>query len=337
MDNEFFNDKNAVRYVLSNNYNINEIESINRINAGYGSECYYILTKDNSYVLKLIERNSIDHLDQLQSVHEVLSQAGIPVVKFYKNIDGQFISQYKEKSCYLQSYINGTVLLQNTAPDWFMIESPLMLGRIHKALESIPLLNEGMGEGFLNFSKSEHINQYYHDSLKIALTNGQSKIASDIEYRLSILESVQNINLDSKKFTLKNTHGDYKIDQIVCGKDRINGVIDIDGCVHPICWEIIRSYTYADPECINGNINIENMKRYVESYLKISELNYYDLKMMPFFYYFQLAVCNYFGQYYRMVHPNRQLLLENAHWSTSLCRWFEHNVQTLSDQLIGAF
>jgi Ser/Thr protein kinase RdoA (MazF antagonist) len=337
MDKEFLDNINAVSNVLSNYYNINEIENITRMNAGYGSECYYILTKDNSYVLKLTESNSANHLDQLQSVHEVLSQAGISVVKFYKNLHGQVITQYKEKHCYLQSYISGTVLPQNTAPHWFMIESPLMLGRIHKALETIPLLKEGMGEGFLSFSKTEHISDYYHDSLKIAQTNGQSKIASDIEYRLSILESAQNIDLDLKKFTLKNTHGDYKIDQIVCGKDRINGIIDIDGCVHPICWEIIRSYTYADPECINGNINIENMKRYVESYLKISKLNYYDLKMMPYFYYFQIVVSNYFGQYYKMVHPNRQLLLDNAHWSTSLCRWFEHNVQTLSDQLIRAF
>ena len=337
MINWFYNNENDVIFILNNNYDIHEIEIIDRINSGYGSDCYYISTKDNSYILKLTERNPISHLDQLQIIHKALSQSGVPVAKLYANMDGQFISQYKEKDCYLQSYVNGTVLKQNTAPDWFMIESSMLLGRIHNALEAIPLLKEGMGENFLNCLKSNHIKDYYKDSLEIALSNGQHKIISDIKYRLFILDSIKNIKFDLSKFTLKNTHGDYKIDQIICGKNRINAVIDIDACVHPICWEIIRSYTYADPECANGNINIENIKRYVESYLKISELNYYDLKMMPYFYYFQLAVCNYFGQYYGMVHPNRQLLLENAHWSTSLCKWFEYNVHNLSDQLIGSF
>jgi Ser/Thr protein kinase RdoA (MazF antagonist) len=337
MDNEICTSENDIEFILRNSYNIHEIKSINRVNTGYGSECFYISSKDNSYILKLVERNPMNHVDQIQLVHEVLSQAAIPVAKFYKNTDGQFISQYKGKDCSLQSYIKGTVLLQNTAPDWFMKESSAMLGKIHKALESIPLLDEGMGESFLNCLKSDNIKHYYEDSLEIASRNGQHKIVSDIKYRLSLLDSVKNIQFDLTKFTLKNTHGDYKIDQIICGKNRINGVIDIDACVHPICWEIIRSYSYAAPECINGNMNIENLKRYIESYLKISPLNRYDLKMMPYFYYFQLVACNYFGQYYRMIHPNKSLLLENAHWSTSICRWFENNVQSLSDQLILAF
>jgi Putative homoserine kinase type II (protein kinase fold) len=337
MDDEFYNNKNDIELILRNSYDIHEVVSINRINEGYGSECFYISTNDTAYILKLTDRDPSGHQEQIQFVHEALIQAGIPVSKFYTNIDGQFVSQYKEKDCTLQSYIKGIVLKQNTAPDWFMIESPVMLGRIHKALESVPLLNEGMGESFLNCLKDDHIKNYYQNSLQIALSNGHQKIISDIEYRLSILNSIRKIEFNLQKFTLKNTHGDYKIGQIICGKNKINGVIDIDACVHPICWEIIRSYTYADPECIDGNINMENLKRYVESYLKISELNYYDLKMMPFFYYFQLAACNYFGQYYGMMHPNKELLLENAHWSTSLCRWFEYNVETLSDKLAGAF
>jgi Ser/Thr protein kinase RdoA (MazF antagonist) len=337
MENKFFNIEKDVKFILNNSYNIHGVQTVSRITAGYGSECYHISAKDNSYIFKLTERNPTNHLDQLQLIHEVLSQAGIPVAKFYQNNDGQLVSQYKEKACFLQEFIKGTVLKQNTAPDWFMVECPTMLGKIHKALESIPLLSDGMGEGFLNWGKSTQVMDYYQNSLETALANRESKIASDIKYRMSILDSVRNITFDLTKFTRKNTHGDYKIDQIICGENKINGVIDIDACVHPICWEIIRSYTYADPECINGNLNIENLKRYVECYLKISELNNYDLKMMPYFYYFQLAVCNYFGQYYGMNHPNRKLLLENAHWSTSLCRWFEHNVQKLSDQLVGAF
>lgn len=331
------NNENDIKIILSNNYNIHEIESINRVNTGYGSECYYISTNDNSYIFKLVERNPMSFSDEMWLVHEVLSNAGIPVSKLYTNINGQIITQYKEKDSFLQSYIKGKVFQQNTAPDWFMTESSLMLGRIHKALEAIPLLKEGMGESFLNCLKTDGIKHYYQDSLEIALTKGHHKIVSDIEYRLHILDHIKNLKFDLKKFTLKNTHGDYKIDQLICGDNVINGIIDIDACVHPIVWEIIRSYTYASPECINGNINIENMKRYVDSYLKVCELNCYDLKMMPYFYFFQLVVCNYFGQYYGMTHPNKNLLLDNAHWSTSLCRWFENNVQYLSDQLLAIF
>ena len=333
----FLNNEKTISSILDKNYDIREIKAINRITTGYGSECYHITTKSDSYILKITERNPTDYFDKMHKVHETLSQSGIPVAKFCRNIDGQLVSQYKENDCFVQEYINGTVFQQNTAPGWFMKESSIMLSRIHKALESIPLLSEGMGEGFLNWGQSGNVADYYQSSLRTALANGENKIASDIEFRLSILDSIRNIRFDFKKFTLKNTHGDYKIDQLICDENKINGVIDIDGCVHPICWEIIRSYAYADPECITGRINIENLKRYVDSYLKVSDLTYYDLKMMPYFYYFQLAVCNYFGQYYEMTHPNRDLLLENAHWSTSLCRWFEHNVEKLSDQLVGSF
>ncbi|MCD2348576.1 hypothetical protein LQK79_18080 [Clostridium guangxiense] len=82
----------------------------------------------------------------------------------------------------------------NTAPQWFMEESAVILGKIHKALEGISPLSE------------------------------QNII--DLEYRIKLLDKVKDIKLNIDKFTYKNTHGDYFISQILCGEDSINAVID---------------------------------------------------------------------------------------------------------------
>ena len=140
------------------------------------------------------------------------------------------------------------------------------------------------------------------------------------------------------KFTYKNTHGDYFISQILCGEKAINAIIDFtSACVHPACWELIRSYSYADPKCIDGDIDYDNLKKYIRNYLKHNKLNNYDIKMMPYLYYYQLAVSDYFSQYYESDNSNKRVLCHYAHFSTLLCRWFERNIEELSNKLVEDF
>ena len=130
----------------------------------------------------------------------------------------------------------------------------------------------------------------------------------------------------------------YNINQIICGEHSINAVIDFTSpCVHPICWEVIRSYSIADRECADGNINIENLKRYVSKFLEYGKLNNYDLKVMPYLYFYQLLFPNYYNQYYLSNQSNKQLFLDNAHFCTKLCKWFEFNINNLSDELARGF
>ncbi len=329
---------NEITTLLKSKYDIGEIKEITRVTAGASSECYYIATHDSEFIFKDIEVNFMNNPEQEPLISKVLSEAGIPVATFYQTRDGEYIWSESGRVFHLQSFIKGQILPVNTAPEWFMNESSNILGRIHKALESIPLLKEGIGEGFFNFFNPETVRGFYLKTLEVAQQNKETRIINDVEYRISLLDMIKEIKLNMKQFTCKNTHGDYFISQIICGKNSINGIIDLTAaCVHPVSWEIIRSYSFADPECINGNLQFENLKKYIGCYLKYSDLNDYDLKMMPYVFFYQLVVSNYFNQYYVSKNSNRKILLDYAHWSTSLCRWFEKNVQRLSDQLVRAF
>jgi hypothetical protein len=213
-----------------------------------------------------------------------------------------------------------------------------MLGKIQKAMGKMPKLPTGMGEGYFKYMVIEKSISSYLETLKIAENRNDINIIKDIEYRISLLNAIEKINIEMNKLTCKNTHGDYSINQLICGQHSISAVIDFtSACVHPICWEAIRSYSIADSECIDGNINIENLKRYIAKFLEYGELNSYDLKLMPYLYFYQLLFPNYYNQYYLSNSLNKQLLLDNASFSTKLCRWFSFNINSLSDELVRAF
>ena len=238
----------------------------------------------------------------------------------------------------MQSFEKGKILKVNTAPEWFMEQSAIMLGKINNALDDYPLLNNGIGKDFFKFATPQNAKTSYEKSLNMAIKYKEEQNIIDLEYRIKLVEKIKDINLEMDKFTYKNTHGDYFISQVLCSEKSINTIIDFtSACVHPVCWEVIRSYSYADPKCVDGNIDYDNLIKYIQKYMKYSNLNGYDIKMMAYLYYYQLAVCNYFSQYYESENSNKKVLCHYAHWSTMLCRWFEVNIEELSNKLVEKF
>ncbi|WP_234123736.1 phosphotransferase [Clostridium hydrogenum] len=324
--------------IIEDNYDIGEIKEIKPILEGASSECFHITAESGEYLFKDIEMVFMNHPDKEPLINDVLLKNGIAVSKFYKTRQGKYLGEYFEHTFHLQSFIEGRVLEMNTAPQWFMEESAVMLGKIHKALEEIPPLSEGIGENFFKFVNVDSAKQSYKESLEKAIKNKEEQNIIDLEYRIQLLDKVKDIKLDINKFTYKNTHGDYFISQILCGENSINAVIDFtSACVHPASWELIRSYSYADSKCANGGIDFDNLKKYICNYMKYSELNAYDIKMMGYLYYYQLAVSDYFSQYYESENSNKNVLCRYANWSTMLCRWFEENIEELTKRLVKEF
>ncbi|MDP4146058.1 MAG: phosphotransferase [Bacillota bacterium] len=337
MSKQAFN-KSQWKRIIEDNYGIGSIKEIKPILEGASSECFHIITEKGEYLFKDIEMIFMNHPDKEPLINSALSEKGIPVSKFCKTKAGEYLGQHMGHTFHLQSFIKGKVLELNKAPEWFMEDSAVMLGRIHKALEEIPLLSSGIGEDFFRFMTPENAKASYEKSLNMAMKCNEQQNIIDLEYRIKLLGKIKNIRLELDKFTYKNTHGDYFISQILCGDNSINAVIDFtSACVHPACWELIRSYSYADPKCASGNIDFENLAKYIYNYMKYSKLNNYDIKMMPYLYFYQLAVCDYFSQYYESSNSNKKVLCHYAHWSTMLCRWFEKNIDELASKLIKQF
>jgi hypothetical protein len=55
---------------------------------------------------------------------------------------------------------------------------------------------------------------------------------------------------------------------------------------------------------------------------------------MPKLFYYQLAVCDYYNQYYQSAAENRNIYLHQARFSTKLMKWFEGNIEHLTEMLL---
>ena len=135
-----------------------------------------------------------------------------------------------------------------------------MLGKIRAILTGYPSLPIGIGENFFKYMTPENALKSYENAYQHATQMDDSACAKDIAFRIDLMKrfSIPVIQLD--RLTRKNTHGDFFISQLICGDNKINAVIDWTSAgIHPIAWEIIRSYVYAAPECQNGEIDARRL------------------------------------------------------------------------------
>lgn len=268
-----------------------------------------------------------------------LRQKGLPVTEFIQNHSGKVITvikddEGKDQSYHLQRFVEGKNYDLNTAPAWLMKESARMLGRIHTALEDYQPLPVGIGEGFFQYMTPERAKESYLNTIKIAQAAGDSMIVDELEYRIGQMEKFSAWHIDIQCYTRKNTHGDYFISQLICGEHQINAVIDwTTACIHPVVWEIIRSFVYDAESCKEGEIQIPEFLDYVAEYLEYAKLTQYDVIHMPQLFYYQIAVCDYYNQYYQSTAVKRDIYLHQARFSTKLMKWFEVYYEELEEAL----
>ena len=287
-------------------------------------------------MVKYPASSEINHPEAEPELCEYLLRKGIPVCQFLRNKEGKFLTvDGNGRQFHVQRFIEGKVYDLNTAPDWLLTESAQMLGRIHAALKECSGLPIGIGSDFLKYMTPERALESYRCSLSIAESRGDLDNVADLEYRIDLMQRFPAYRFDLDELTCCATHGDYFISQIICGDNKINSVIDwTTACVHPVVWEIVRSYVYAAPSCKEGQIDIDEFLRYVAEYRKVTPLNEYDLRCMVRLFYYQIAVCDYYGQYYTSTADNRHIYLHQAVFSTKLLRWFESHVETLTARLL---
>ena len=65
-------------------------------------------------------------------------------------------------------------------------------------------------------------------------------------------------------------------------------------------------------------------------------LNQYDVENAGKLFYYFLAVCDFYGQYYQAHSRNRNIYLEQAQMSAKLLLWFERNITELNVRLSGS-
>ena len=319
-----------MKALLKRQYNL-EVINIEKSSVGAGSDTYFITCDSKKFVVKFPSVSEINNPEAEPKLCEFLLEKGISVCKFIKNNSGEFITMDdRGRMFHVQEFVDGTMYDWNTAPDWLLLESAVTLGKIHTALKNYKGLPTGIGENFFKHMTPENALRSYERSIETARENGDTEIEKDLMYRIELMKSFPKYSFDLNRLTCGATHGDYFISQLICGEDKISAVIDwTTACVHPLVWEVVRSYVYAAPECATGEIDINKLAEYFKNYRRFAELTDYDLQNAARLFYYQIAVCDYYNQYYTSKADNREIYLRQAVFSTGLLRWFEKHIDEL--------
>lgn len=306
--------------ILAQFYGMKLLED-KKFKTGAGSDTWYIRTDKGEYILKHPCESEINNPELECELCTFLNNHGVKASEFMINLEEQYITKLNRKIYHLQKYVEGTTYNLNAAPEWLLDSMAAELGRIHSVLKKYKPLPVGIGEDFFNYMTPANALGSYNNSLKIAYDIGDMEVVKDLEFRIKLMNDFPIEKINIQEFSCGNTHGDYFISQILAENNTINAVIDwTSACVHPYVWEIIRSFVYADPDCVEGNINSEKLKRYVDIYLKYNDLNDIDISRMRDLFFYQIAVCDYYGQYYGSDADNRAIYLNQAKFSTKLMK-----------------
>lgn len=292
---------------------------------GAGSDTWFVICADGRYVVKYPAQSEINHPEQEPELCEFLLDRGIPVCRFLKNREGNYLStDAAGRQFHVQHFIEGKTYELNTAPGWLLKESAGMLGKIHSVLWDYEGLPEGIGKAFIQYMTPQNAIHSYRNSLEVAERQGEKELAEELQYRIGLMQRFPKYEFEIDRLTCLPTHGDYFLSQLICREDRINAVIDwTTACVHPVIWEITRSFVYAAPSCAGGQLDLQEFSEYVAEYCRYAELNAYDREMLLPLFFYQIAVCDYYGQYFSSDVDNRHIYLHQARFSTKLLRWFE--------------
>lgn len=110
---------------------------------------------------------------------------------------------------------------------------------------------------------------------------------AELAWRIGLMERFPAWRFDLNRLTCRNTHGDYFISQLLCA---------------------------------DGSIDRSLLARCVHAYCRYGTLNDYDLENLKRLYLYQIAVCDYYGQYYASAAANRHIYLQQAQHATHLLR-----------------
>lgn len=326
----------ALPSLLRSHYDLDVLHSTHAAE-GAGSDTWFVTCTEGKYVVKYPSASEINHPEQEPELCQKLLDAGIPACRFLRNRDGQFITVDEAgRLFHVQSFIDGHTYELNTAPDWLLMESAELLGRIHTVLRDDRSLSVGIGKDFFRFMTPENALTSYQRSLEKARQLDDASAAADLAWRIGLVQRMPHYTFDLDALTCQSTHGDYFISQLICDEQHIAAVIDwTTACVHPVVWEIIRSYVYASPACKDGQIDIPEFLRYVAAYRRHAPLNEADLCSMAPLFFYQLAVCDYYAQYYASDAHNRHIYRHQAEFSTKLMMWLEQHLEELTDALMA--
>ena len=331
--------KEKIIEIVTNDYGLLGTIEINYINRGTAN-IFKITVDDKKYILKEFNsERTLKYIEKEINIINYLSTKSISIPKYLQLKNGEYHTNIEDRIIIMQEFIEGEILEDNEANYEQLIKSATLLGKLIKALEEYPDLDD---EDIINqkFSKRyllDSIEKIEIEKNKIKNNNEfKEKFIEDYELKIKMAEELSK-TFDFEimnKLTIKNTHGDYCNLQLIYNDKKEITVIDFEAAKRmPIIWDIMRSYCYMDKDAKDGNINIKNLKEYVREVNKYVQLNQYDLKYAAYIFLIQLTG-SVFG--YREYNNNyeQKNLLRFALFRTKICKDLYRNSNKISNELL---
>ena len=224
----FTNKKETINFVKEKyGINVTDIKIIDR-----GSANIYSLNGDE-YILKEFQsKYTKEEIEKEITIINHLKKDGIKVPSYIKTINDTYYSLYKNKVIIIQKFIEGYTLDRNEGNYEQTIECVKVYGMIVKSLENLDILLPLNDLSYL-FSKEifEKSIEKHQELLKVINDKDDEetlKIKRDLEEKINMIKDIseENIFIDTKKLTIKNTHGDFNVLQLIYKNNHINSVID---------------------------------------------------------------------------------------------------------------
>lgn len=328
-----------VSHLLAEYYGITLV-SMQKLKLG-SANCYRIFDGVKYYFLKEFQSNfSENTVIQEAKLLESLSASEIPVTRFYKTFDNEYIIRYQNHIVCVEEYIEGKSFGYNDLPTKLLPVVAKMLGKLHQALKNYPL-SINMADKWLSSFSAENMIAQYDALIKIAADKANDKnvtrIIDDFQYKKQLAVRCEEYKKYYNGITYCPTHGDYQGCQLIFEKDEIKAVIDFSAasCL-PVTWEIMRSFVQSSNHCRNNaTVDVAALCDYVWEYMKYAPLTDIDMIAMPYVYLFQLARSKYgYPQYLDSDSEDKEGLLQFAFWRTQMCREVEKKAETISNELL---
>ena len=317
------------QYLIESNYQLN-VSDIMLLSKHFGTELYIILTDTGKYIVKVMPL-FFENVDNEGYITDFLSSHGLKVAKLLKNKSGYYATKLSDFQFTIQEYIMGETLPINSAPEWFMEKSAEFLGKTALYLHGYDSLPLRFGKDFFTVDTVNKKKTQYIRMLKEATLSGDFDIVPLWETQIHHLDRISNFHIDTDKLTYTGSHGDYHIGQAIIANNDIAIIDWTSACRLPICLEIITSYVFASPTCINGIIDADGLIQYVRGFSKYFPLTEYDIKAMPYVLYFWHCICNYRPDEYASIPKDYQPI---AKLINNLLNWLYNHVDEFSDALI---
>lgn len=134
--------------------------------------------------------------------------------------------------------------------------------------------------------------------------------------------------VDMNALTVRRSHGDYSVLQLLYDGDEIRAVLDfVNAGRVPVAWELIRSYSYAD-----RTFSAARLAAYANEYRRYADLSLDDLRYMPYIYLGQLLGSTY--GYKQYLQTGSAALLAFGRWRTEMCRYLMANAGEIVAELV---